>query len=307
MAGNTIVLKHASNVQISAQNIEKIFLKAGFPLNTYRNLILGSKRIEEIIIHDIVKAVSLTGSESAGRNVARVAGYDLKKCVLELGGSNAFIVLDDAHLQNAVDAAIKSRFQNAGQSCIAAKRFILDKTISDKFIGLFLEGIRKIRAGDPANPNTEIGPLADIRQAENVEKQVMKSVQLGARVIEGGTRKNAFYQPTVVVNVSPGMPLFDEEVFGPVASIITAKSTDEAVTLANHTTFGLGVSLFTNDLNKASELVNKFPDGSVFINGLIKSDPRLPFGGTKRSGFGRELSVHGIREFVNVKTVWMKK
>ena len=307
MAGNTVVLKHASNVQISAQNIEKIFGIAGFPSNTYRNLILGSKRIEEIIIHDIVKAVSLTGSESAGRNVARVAGYDLKKCVLELGGSNAFIVLDDANIQNAVDAGIKARFQNAGQSCIAGKRFILDRKISDKFIELFLEGIRKIKTGDPANHDTEMGPLADIRQAENVEKQVMKSVEMGATVIEGGKREKAFYPPTVVVNVSPGMPLFDEEVFGPVAPVIIVSGTDEAVTLANHTTFGLGVSLFTNDLNKASELVYKFPDGSVFINGLVKSDPRLPFGGTKRSGFGRELSIHGIREFVNVKTVWMKK
>lgn len=307
MAGNTVLLKHASSVQICAGKIEEIFTRSGFSPSVFRNLVLGSARIEKVIRHDSVRAVSLTGSESAGVKVAGTAGSVLKKSLLELGGSNAFVVLEDANIEQAVEIGIKARYQNAGQSCIAAKRFILDRKISEKFISLFLERIGKLKTGDPARPDTDMGPLSSIQQAEKVEKQVRRSVAMGAHVIAGGKRDKAFFQPTVVDDVIPGMPLFDEEVFGPVAPITIAGSTDEAIKLAGNTKFGLGVSLFTNDLKKANDLVGMFHDGAVFINGLVKSDPRLPFGGTRRSGFGRELAVQGIREFVNIKTVWIKK
>ncbi len=217
------------------------------------------------------------------------------------------MVLEDANIEKAVEIGIKARFQNAGQSCIAAKRFILDRKISDEFVSLFLDGIKKLKRGDPAEPDTDMGPLASVQQAEKVEEQIRRSVAMGARVIAGGSRDRAFCEPAVVADVKPGMPLFDEEVFGPVAPVTVAENTEEAIALANKSNFGLGVSLFTNDLKKASDLVREFHDGAVFINGLVKSDPRLPFGGTRRSGFGRELAVQGIREFVNVKTVWAKK
>jgi len=307
MAGNTVLLKHASNVQICARNIENLFTMAGFPPSVFRNLVTGSGRMGGIIKHDCIKAVSLTGSESAGRKVAEVAGSVLKKCLLELGGSNAFVVLEDANIPKAVEIGLKARFQNAGQSCIAAKRFILNRKISVEFLDLFLNGIRQLKTGNPMEEDTDIGPLAGIGQAVRVEEQVAISVAMGARVIEGGTRSNAFYQPTVVADVTPGMPLFDEEVFGPVAPVSIVDNTKEAITLAGRTNFGLGVSLFTDDLNKAYDLAREFHDGAVFINGMVKSDPRLPFGGTRRSGFGRELAIQGIREFVNIKTVWAKK
>jgi len=272
----------------------------------FRNLVIGSGKVGKIIKHNCVKAVSLTGSEFAGQKVGEAAGNVLKKSLLELGGSNAFIVLDDAEISKAAEIAVKARFQNAGQSCIAAKRFIIDKKIGDKFIELFTEGIRKLKTGDPMDEDTDIGPLATIEQAEKVEDQLRRSVAMGAKVIEGGIRDGAFFQPAIIVNVSPGMPLFDEEVFGPAAPITIAGNTEEAITLACQTNFGLGVSLFTNDLKKAIDLVPEFHDGAVFINGMVKSDPRLPFGGTRRSGYGRELAVQGIREFVNIKTVWTK-
>ncbi len=307
MAGNTVVLKHASNVQICADNIEGIFTGAGFPPGVFRNLVLGSARVANIIRHSAVRAVSLTGSEPAGLKVAEIAGSVLKKSLLELGGSNAFVVLADADIPKAAEAGIKARFQNAGQSCISAKRFIIDKKVSDRFLELFLGDIRKLKAGDPVKIETDLGPLASIQQAEKIVEQVRRSVAMGAKVVAGGNSEKAFYQPTVVVDVLPGMPLFDEEVFGPVAAITFAENTEEAVALANKTNFGLGVSLFTNDLRKAGDLVSEFPDGAVFINGLVKSDPRLPFGGTRRSGFGRELAIQGIKEFVNVKAVWIRK
>ncbi len=307
MAGNTVLLKHASNVQICARNIESLFIGAGFPPSVFRNLVIGSDRVDKIIKHDCIRAVSLTGSESAGQKVAEAAGSVLKKCLLELGGSNAFVVLDDANIRKAVETGIKARFQNAGQSCIAAKRFILDRKISDEFLDLFLDGIRKLKTGNPVEEDTDIGPLASIGQAVRVEEQVVRSVEMGARVIAGGIRNKTFYQPTVVVDVMPGMPLFDEEVFGPVAPVSISDNTAEAIMIANRTNFGLGVSLFTNDLDKAYDIAREFHDGSVFINGMVKSDPRLPFGGTRHSGFGRELAIQGIREFVNIKTVWAKK
>jgi succinate-semialdehyde dehydrogenase / glutarate-semialdehyde dehydrogenase len=307
MAGNSVLLKHSSNVQICAKHIENIFTKSGFPQYVYSNLVLGSDRAGEIIKHDAVRSVSLTGSEFAGQKVAETAGRNIKKCVLELGGSNAFVVLEDADIERAAEVAVKARMMNAGQNCIAAKRFIIVRQVSEKFIQLFLEKISKLKSGNPLNDETNIGPLASVKQAEEVEHQVNISLEMGARIITGGNRIGAFYTPSLITDVRPGMPLFDEEVFGPVAPIIIARNTAEAVILANQTKFGLGVSLFTNDLGKAQELVSEFKDGAVFINDLVKSDPRLPFGGTGRSGFGRELSIHGIREFMNVKTVYIRK
>jgi succinate-semialdehyde dehydrogenase/glutarate-semialdehyde dehydrogenase len=305
MAGNTVLLKHASNVQICARHIEDIFKQAGFPEGAIRNLVIGSERVEDVIKHQSVMAVSLTGSELAGQKVAAAAGSEIKKTLLELGGSNAFVVLDDADVPKAVETGLKARFQNAGQSCIAAKRFIVHEKVRDSFIDLFLKGIKKLKTGDPAKEETDLGPLASIKQAEAVEEQVSRSIAMGARLIAGGSRDKAFFEPSLIENVSPGMPLFDEEVFGPVAAVTIVENTMEAVALANATNFGLGVSLFTCDLKKAAELVNEFRDGAVFINAMVKSDPRLPFGGTKRSGYGRELAAQGIREFVNVKTVYI--
>jgi len=307
MAGNTVLLKHASNVQICARHIENIFTGSGFPSSVFRNLVIGSNKVEKIIEHDFIKAVSLTGSEFAGQKVAETAGRNIKKTLLELGGSNAFVVLADADVEKAVEIGIKARMQNAGQSCIAAKRFIVHEKVSEKFIALFKEKLNNLHPGDPTKEETNLGPLASLQQAETVEKQVRKSVEMGARVMAGGNPDYALFPPTLLIDVRPGMPVFDEEVFGPVAPVIIAKDTAEAVALANQTKFGLGVSLFTNDLKKAKDLVLEFNDGAVFINDLVKSDPRLPFGGTKRSGFGRELAIHGIREFVNIKTVYFKK
>jgi succinate-semialdehyde dehydrogenase / glutarate-semialdehyde dehydrogenase len=307
MAGNTVLLKHASSVQLCASKIESIFTRAGFPSSVFRNLAVGSARVEKIIRHDSVRAVSLTGSEAAGRMVAAIAGSAVKKTLLELGGSNAFVVLADADLQKAVETGIKARFQNAGQSCISAKRFITDEKVSDQFVSLFVKKMNSLKMGDPSKEDTDLGPLANIQQAEKVEEQVKRSVEMGARVISGGSRNKAFYEPTLLIDVVPGMPLFDEEVFGPVVPVTVAKNTAEAIALANNTTFGLGVTLFTNDLDNAAKLVPEFKDGAVFINSLVKSDPRLPFGGTGRSGYGRELGVQGIKEFVNIKTVYFKK
>jgi len=307
MAGNTVLLKHASNVQSCAQHIENIFEQSGFPSAVFRNLVIGSDRMENVIKHGSVKAVSLTGSEPAGQKVASTAGLAIKKTLLELGGSNAFVVLDDADIKKAVQTGIKARFQNAGQSCIAAKRFIVHEKVSDSFIALFLKEMKKLKTGDPSKEDTDLGPLASIYQAEKVEEQVNRSVSMGAVLIAGGNRKKAFFQPSLLTHVSPGMPLFDEEVFGPVAPVTIAENTREAIALANATNFGLGVTIFTSDLRKAGELVSEFEDGAVFINAMVKSDPRLPFGGVKRSGFGRELALQGIREFVNVKTVYINK
>ena len=307
MAGNTVLLKHASNVQICARHIEQIFSASGFPTAVFRNLVIGSGRIENVIKHASVKAVSLTGSELAGQKVASAAAMEIKKSLLELGGSNAFVILEDADIQKAVATGIKARFQNAGQSCIAAKRFIVHRKVSDSFISMFLGEMKKLKTGDPLKEETDLGPLSSVRQAEAVEEQVERSVAMGARLLFGGSRNRAFFQPSLLTNVLPGMPLFDEEVFGPVAPVTIVEDTREAVALANATGFGLGVSLFTRDLKKAEALVSEFHDGAVFINAMVKSDPRLPFGGTKRSGYGRELAAEGIREFVNVKTVYINQ
>lgn len=307
MAGNVVLLKHASNVQLSAVAIDNIFAKSGIPNSVFQVLRIGSGKINAIIKEDTVKAVSLTGSEKAGKKVAAQAGQCIKKTVLELGGNNPFIVLDDATIEKAVAIGIKSRMQNAGQSCIAAKRFIVHESIQEEFIQQFIEGIKHLRLSNPMDKHTDMGPLVSENQAKKVAQQVKESVRRGAEVLYGGFPEKTMYPPTLVNNVTPGMPLFDEEVFGPVAALTTFKSDEEAVALANHSKYGLGVSLFTNNLQRANKLIPKFDDGSVFINAMVHSDPRLPFGGTKSSGYGRELAVNGISEFINYKTIYIDR
>ncbi|MEX0648129.1 MAG: NAD-dependent succinate-semialdehyde dehydrogenase [Balneolaceae bacterium] len=305
MAGNTAVLKHASNVTGCALHIEQVFSEAGFPVNTFQSLIMHHDKTEQVISHDAVKAVTLTGSEKAGVSVARIAGKNLKKTVLELGGSNAFIVAEDADMEKAVQTAVKARMQNSGQSCIAAKRFILAGNAGRTFLPGFIDAAKALKAGDPMDESTEIGPLARKDLAENLHKQSKNSIEKGAEVLLGGNYKDAFHEPTILGNVIPGMPAFDEETFGPLAAITTAENLDEAFELAARSKFGLGVTLFTRDIENGRKYTHKVPDGAFFINELVKSDPRLPFGGTKQSGYGRELSREGIREFVNKKTVYV--
>src|SRR5690606_12251723 len=304
MAGNVCVLKHASNVLGCALLIEKVFSKAGFPVGAFQTLIVDKDQVSSLVKNPTIKAVTLTGSEGAGASVASQAGKNIKKTVLELGGSNAFIVLPDADLKAAVEVGVRARMQNAGQSCIAAKRFILHQDIAEEYILKFSAHAAKLKVGNPMDPETDMGPLARTDLTDQLEEQVNQSVEAGARVVFGGTRKDNFYYPTLLREVQPGMPAFDEELFGPVAAVTIAKDDEEALRLANTSTFGLGISVFTQSRERAQTFIEGSEDGAVFINGLVKSDPRLPFGGTKRSGYGRELSSHGIREFVNVKTVW---
>lgn len=305
MAGNVALLKHASNVQGCARHIEDIFLNAGFPQGVFQNLVIGSSKVQRVIENDAIKAVTLTGSELAGSKVAETAGKNIKKSVLELGGSNAFIVLEDADMDKAVEVGVTARFMNCGQSCIAAKRFILHKSIADQYVELFKSKVEALSMGDPLDYKTTIGLLASEKQAELLHDQVLKSVEQGAEILLGGKQEGAFYHPTIITKIKPGMPVFDEELFGPVAPIIIVENVEEAIEITNLSEFGLGVSVFTNDINKAKAIASEFDDGAVFINSLVKSDPRLPFGGTKKSGYGRELSYHGIREFVNIKTVFI--
>lgn len=304
MAGNVCVLKHASNVLGCALHIEEVFVKAGFPVGAFQSLIVDKDQIPTIISHPVIKAVTLTGSEGAGAAVAAKAGKNIKKTVLELGGSNAFIVLADADLTAAVETGVRARMQNAGQSCIAAKRFILHRDIAEDYIRKFSEHAAKLKVGNPMDPETDMGPLARADLVDQLEEQVNQSVEAGASVVFGGKRKDNFYYPTLLRDVKPGMPAFDEELFGPVAAATIAGDDEEALRLANNSTFGLGISVFTQSRKRAQPFIEGSEDGAVFINGLVKSDPRLPFGGTKRSGYGRELSSYGIREFVNIKTVW---
>src|SRR5690606_21107146 len=304
MAGNVCVLKHASNVLGCALLIEKVFIKAGFPVGAFQTLIVDKEQVSSLIAHPTIKAVTLTGSEGAGASVASQAGKNIKKTVLELGGSNAFIVLPDADMKAAVETGVRARMQNAGQSCIAAKRFILHRDIAEEYIHRFSEHAAKLKVGSPLDSETDMGPLARTDLADQLEEQVNQSVEAGARIVFGGTRRDNFYFPTLLREVQPGMPAFDEELFGPVAAVTIANDDEEALQLANASTFGLGISVFTQSRERAQAFIEGSEDGAVFINGLVKSDPRLPFGGTKRSGYGRELSSHGIREFVNVKTVW---
>jgi succinate-semialdehyde dehydrogenase/glutarate-semialdehyde dehydrogenase len=304
MAGNVGLLKHASNVFKSAEHIEAVFLKAGFPEGCFQSLVLGSSRIEELIKNPIVKAVTLTGSKPAGASVASIAGSQIKKSVLELGGSNALLVFNDADVAHTLETCVQARFQNTGQSCIAGKRLLLQKGISDSFIPKLKEAVERLTSGNPLDETTYIGVLAREDLAQDLEKQVTDTVSQGASILTGGRRDGAYYAPTLVTGVTPDMRMFREETFGPALAITIFETEEEGVALSNDSEFGLGVSVFTASRERAERLVPQFEEGAVFVNELVKSDPRLPFGGVKTSGFGRELSRHGIQEFVNKKTVY---
>lgn len=306
MAGNTGILKHAPNVFGCAKQIEGVFLRAGFPAGVFQNLIIHHDKTESVIAHNAIKAVTLTGSEAAGAAVAQIAGKYIKKTVLELGGSNAFIVWEDANIDQAVQTALTARMLNCGQSCIAAKRFILVEGIYEQFVAKFTEAVRGLRSGEPLRDDTQIGPLARKDLADQLQRQIVASVMQGATLLHGGQQKGCYHEPTILGNVQPGMPAFDEETFGPLAVMIKAKDENEAFELSEQSTFGLGVSVCTTDIKRALSYAGRVSDGAYFVNELVKSDPRLPFGGEKRSGFGRELSKDGMMEFVNRKTVYVK-
>jgi succinate-semialdehyde dehydrogenase/glutarate-semialdehyde dehydrogenase len=306
LAGNTGLLKHAANVFGCAQQIEEVFTKAGFPEGVFQNLIVHHDQTEKIIAHKAVQAVSLTGSERAGSAVAEIAGRHIKKSLLELGGNNAFIVWDDADIDKTIQTALVARMLNCGQSCIAAKRFILVEGIYDEFVAKFTQAISELKSGDPLNEDTKVGPLARIDLADQLQKQVKSSVEKGAELLLGGNQNNCYHEPTVLGDVKPGMAAFDEETFGPLAAMIKAKDIDDAFRLAELSPFGLGVTVCTKDTAKAVAMASRVSDGAYFVNELVKSDPRLPFGGTKRSGYGRELAKDGIMEFTNRKTVYVK-
>lgn len=309
MAGNACLLKHASNVPQCALAIEEIFKLAGFPENIFKTLLIGAEEVKEVIKNPNVKGATLTGSETAGKKVAEACGSVLKKTVMELGGSDPFIILNDADIDKAVDVGVFARIMNNGQSCIAAKRFILVDEIADEFENKFIEKMEEVIVGDPMDKKTELGPLAREDLLLELHAQVMASVEKGAKILTGGKRLDRpgyYYPPTVLSNVKKGMVAYEQELFGPVSIIIRAKDEDEAIQIANDTEFGLGASLWSEDTEKAKKLATKIEAGSIFINGLVKSDPRLPFGGINISGYGRELSHYGTKEFVNIKTVWIK-
>lgn len=308
MAGNVALLKHASNVPGCALAIERVFADAGFPAGVFTSLLIIGAAAEDLIDHSAIQAVSLTGSEQAGRKIAARAGRAIKKCVLELGGSDPFIVLADADIESAAANAVTARCVNSGQSCIAAKRFIVDQAIAGEFERAFVSRMRKLRVGDPTDRQTDVGPLAREDLLNELHSQVTRSLSQGAQLRTGGRRLQRdgfYYEPTVLADVRPGMAVFDDETFGPVAAIVAASGVDEIVELANRSRFGLGASIWTANTTLAEQLASRIEAGSVFVNGIVKSDPRLPFGGVKRSGYGRELAEAGIREFVNVKTVWI--
>ncbi len=309
MAGNGVLLKHASNTTWCSLSIEGLLVQSGFPEDVFRSVLAGSSLVAGIIANPKIAGVTLTGSAAAGRAVGEAAGRALKKTVMELGGSDPFIVLKDADLDFAAGQATLSRTLNCGQSCIAAKRFIVEKPVLEPFLTRFRERMEALVVGDPLSEETQVGPLARPDLREQLHRQVERSVQQGAEVVLGGKPvpgPGAFYLPTILTGVKPGMPAFDEELFGPVASIIAAEDAEEALQLANDTAFGLGASLWTQNTERAEKLAGRVEAGAVFINGFVKSDPRLPFGGVKESGYGRELSAYGIREFVNIKTVWVR-
>jgi len=308
LAGNTVLLKHASNVPGCAAALEEVFNDAGFPEGVFRNLAIGSDAVEGVITDPRVRGVSLTGSEGAGRAVAAAAGKSLKKTVLELGGSDAFIVLADADLDHVAEQAVKARFQNNGETCIAAKRFIVEASVADAFVARLRDGIERIKVGDPMAEDTDLGPLARPDLRDDLHDQVRRSVDAGAACLAGGEaldRDGYFYAPTLLDRVRPGMAAFDEETFGPVAAVTRASDVDEAVALANASRYGLGGSVWTRDRARGEQVARRLECGCAFVNGIVKSDPRLPFGGVKDSGYGRELAALGIREFVNAKTVWV--
>jgi len=309
MAGNSMVLKHAPNVIGCAVAIETLFTEAGFPEKVFQNLIIPIELSEQVIAHPAICGVTLTGSMQAGSAVAAQAGKHLKKSVMELGGSDPFIVLKDADLNLACKTGIFSRMLNAGQVCISAKRFIVEEGIYDQFVEEQKKLLHNLKLGNPLSEETDMGPMAREDLLITIENQVKKSVEMGAKVIIGGKRHKEgawFYEPTLVTNVTTEMPLLTEETFGPVMVVIKAKNADEAIQIANDSSMGLGASLWTKDLSLAEKLATKIDAGSVFINGMTKSDPRIPFGGIKQSGFGRELGSYGIKEFLNIKTIWVK-
>lgn len=305
MAGNVGLLKHASNVMQCASMISRVFKRAGFPEGCFQHLVIGGSAVADIVRHPLVKAATLTGSKSAGSSLASVAGEEIKKTVLELGGSNALIVFPDTDLEKAADVCVQARFQNTGQSCIAGKRLILHESIADEFTEIFVNKVKDLKCGNPMDEETFIGVMAREDLAIELEEQVRKSVAQGATILTGGQRDKAFMQPTVIGGVTPEMPMFREETFGPAIGITTFSSEDEAISLSNATPFGLGVSIFTEDRDRMERLIPELYEGAVFFNELVKSDPRLPFGGVEESGYGRELSSHGIKEFVNKKTVYI--
>lgn len=310
MAGNGALLKHASNVTGSALMIEDIFKEAGFPAHLFRTLKLPGKKVAQVAENPLVKAMTLTGSVGAGRAVAAKAGEMLKKSVLELGGSDPYVVLEDAELESTVDTCVKSRLINSGQSCIAAKRFIVVKTLLKAFETRFVQKMKEQVMGDPMSDDTDLGPQASLSLRDELHEQVLKSIQKGAICLLGGTPPDldgAWYPPTVLTGVEPGMPAYDEELFGPVGAIIAANDEDDAIRIANDSVFGLGAAVFTKDINKGKRIAEKALNaGCCFVNDFVKSDPRLPFGGIGDSGYGRELSYAGIREFTNIKTVYVK-
>lgn len=309
MAGNTGLLKHSSNVPRCALQIEEVFVKAGFPADVFRTLMIGSGKVDKVIEHPAVKAVTLTGSDIAGRKVAAKAGQMLKKTVMELGGSDPFVVLADADLDEAAAVAARARCINSGQSCIAAKRFIVEAPVYDAFLEKFRANMAALVMGDPLDEKSQVGAQAREDLMAELHAQVEASVARGAKLVLGGkplAGKGSFYPPTILVDVVPGMPAYDEEMFGPVASVIRARDAADALRIANDTPFGLGASVWTRDAAKGEAFAAQVEAGASFVNGMVKSDPRLPFGGVKISGFGRELSHHGIREFVNIQTIWVR-
>ncbi|MBN1653116.1 MAG: NAD-dependent succinate-semialdehyde dehydrogenase [Deltaproteobacteria bacterium] len=310
MAGNAALLKHASNVPGSALAIERVFEQAGFPKNLFRALLVGGSRVDSVIEDSRIRAVTLTGSTQAGKTVAGKAGLMLKKTVLELGGSDPYIVLQDADIEHAVKTCVASRLINAGQSCIAAKRFIVVESVSDRFQKLFVEEMGAYKMGDPHDRETDIGPLARHDLRDELHQQVLKSIDRGAKCLLGGEipkGEGAYYPPTVLAEVKPGMPAYEQELFGPVAAIIPVRDEKEAIESANDSVFGLGAAVFTEDIERGERIAaEQLQAGCCFVNALVKSDPRLPFGGIKESGYGRELSSYGIKEFVNIKTVYIK-
>ena len=310
MAGNCALLKHASNVPGCALAIEEMLYDAGLPEHVFHTLLIGSDTVNSVIENPMINAVTLTGSVDAGRKVAAKAGSVLKKTVLELGGSDAYLILKDANLEQAAETCVNSRLINSGQSCIAAKRFIVVKEVDEEFTRLFKDKMASKVLGDPLDEKTDVGPQARVDLRDILHKQVIQSIEKGADCILGGTipeGNHAFYPPTILTGVKKGMPAYDEELFGPVAAIISVEDENEAIEVANDTIFGLGAAIFSTDTERAEEIAAKsIFAGSCFVNSLVRSDPRLPFGGIKQSGYGRELSVYGIREFVNIKTVYIK-
>jgi succinate-semialdehyde dehydrogenase/glutarate-semialdehyde dehydrogenase len=310
MAGNVGLLKHASNVPQCALAIEDIFRRAGFPEGAFQTLLIGSDRVNQVIADRRIAAVTLTGSVGAGSSVATAAGKAIKKCVLELGGSDPFIVMPSADIDRAVETAVQARVINNGQSCIAAKRFIVHRQIAEQFEKKFVARMASLKVGDPMDAATDVGPLATTDVLKGLEQQVQKTVEMGARVLLGGKRlerKGNFFAPTVLADIPKGSPAFEDELFGPVASLYRARDMSDAIEIANDSIFGLGACAWTNDPAERELFINEIESGLAFINGMVTSDARIPFGGVKHSGYGRELSHHGIREFVNVKSVCIQE